>query len=205
MAHSSYASLASWCKYFLVAGTGTPLASKHPINSEMPATSSFAFDEVPEPRLVKHFLAFIGARENIHPLRLWFSSLRGNEKQKMAPVDGELRGLPSTAQVPTAPNATNAVILTVHMTAPFRREDATASPSILFLCMRTILDTTRRAEHGCRAAVGPAVYDGCVGFSGYVLPGVYWCHANCCRKSRTCVPPGSRWSNVLALQLTVPG
>jgi hypothetical protein len=131
----------------------------------MPATSSFAFDEVPEPRLVKNVLEFIGARENIHPLRLWFSSLRGNEKQKMAPVDGELRGLPSTAQVPPAPNATNAVILTVHMTTLFRREDVMASPSILFLCMRTILDTTRRAEHGCRAAVGPAVYDGCVGFT----------------------------------------
>ena len=157
-------SQASPCNSSIVGPTGAPFVSNHPDSQELPSTSSFAINEVPQPRLVKNFLEFIGARENIHPSRLWFSSLRGNEKQKMAPTSGGLRGLPSTAQVPPCPDATNAVVITIYLSRPFRREDARTSPPSVFLCVRTILDTTRRAEHGCEAVLGSRAYNCCCAF-----------------------------------------
>jgi hypothetical protein len=128
-----------------VSTTGRPFPSNHP-HPELPATSSIVFDQVPEPRRVQQLLEFIGAREDIHPSRLWFTSLRGNEKQKLAPSSGPLRGLPLTAEVPVAPDATSAVIITVYLTRPFRREMARSSPPALFLALRAILNMRRRLE-----------------------------------------------------------
>jgi hypothetical protein len=116
---------------------------------------------VPGSLTVKNLLEFIGARENIHPLRLWFSAIRGNEKRKMVPVSRILRGRPSTAPAPPSPDAIGAVIITVHLPEPFRREEALTTPPFFYRYVRASLDYQRRAELGCEAALGPTLYHGC--------------------------------------------
>jgi len=148
--------------YSLFVGpTGAPLPSFHPTSLELPCTSSFPIREVPEPLIVKTILEFIGARENIHPSRLWLSSIRGNQKRKMVPVSRILRGRPSTAPVPPSPDAMSAVVITVHLPEPFRREQALTTPPLFYRYVRANLDYQRRAELGCEAAVGPTLYHGC--------------------------------------------
>ena len=79
----------------------------------------------------------------------------------MVPVSRILRGHPSTAPVPPSPDAIGAVIITVHLPEPFRREEALTTPPFFYRYIRASLDYQRRAELGCEAAVGPTLYHGC--------------------------------------------
>jgi hypothetical protein len=79
----------------------------------------------------------------------------------MVPVSRILRGRPSTAPVPPSPDAISAVIITVHLPEPFRREEALTTPPFFYRYVRASLDCQRRAELGCEAAIGPTLYHGC--------------------------------------------
>jgi hypothetical protein len=131
-------------------------------------------NEMPESHLVKDVLNFIGAREDIHPSRLHFTSLIGNEKQRSATRVYKWHGIakvPLTSKVPHAPNAATAVIITVYLSAPYRREDAQTMAPIFVRFVQAKLNMMAHLEQS-------KVYRTIDGIAGAIAVACCWCTAN---------------------------
>jgi hypothetical protein len=163
-----------WMTNLIIVGnTGRPLSSNHPI-PELPATSFFPVSEMPESHLVKDVLDFIGAREDIHPSRLYFTSLIGNEKRRSATTVHQWHGIakvPMTSKVPNSPDADTAVIITVYLSNPSRREDARTIAPIAVRFVRAQLHVKARLEQS-------KTYRTFDGIAGAIAVGCCWCTAN---------------------------
>jgi hypothetical protein len=131
-------------------------------------------NEMPQSHLVKDVLNFIGAREDIHPSRLYFTSLIGNEKQRTATRVHQWHGIakvPLTSRVPNAPDAATAVIITVYLSTPYRREDARTMAPIFVRFVRARLDMMAHLEQS-------KVYRTIDGIAGAIAVACCWCTAN---------------------------